>query len=863
MTDLWRKLAGFMRRGAIEAELQEEMRVHLEMKAAATGDDDVARRQFGNATLLLEQAREAWGWPRLEAWVRDLRHGFRIMAKRPGFAATVILTLAIGIAANSTIFSLVNAVLLRPLPYPRSERLVSLHEMRLSADRLASRVAPARLEDWQRLTRTFEGLAGTNVETFAETTGVVPEQVHIAKVSPRFFAVFGVDPLQGRAFSTQEERFGGPKAIVIGEGLWKRRFSSDPGAIGRALRLEGQDYVIVGVMPSSLQFPSSSIDAWIATQADAELMADRGASARYYEAVGRLKPGVTMGQAQSDLTEIQNNLGRLYPKTDAGWGVALSPLKDQLVGKVRPTLWLLFGSVSLLLGIACANVGCLLLAQLQSRAGELATRCALGAGRAAVARQLLAEGLAYAFLGGGVGASAAYGGVGILRRQLSEAPRIMETTVDVRALAFVAAISVTAAVMFSLAPMIQVFKQDLAVSMVRSARSIVGGGQRLPRMLVSAQLALATVLLVGAGLFLRSLLTLQETPLGFQTDRVLALRVSASFSEPPEAVITRHQRTMEALSALPGVRAVAMSHGLPGRLAIVPNEFRLAGEPPDQTGAHFTRLRIVTAGYFRVLDIPVAGETCRMNPDPREEFQAIVNKTFVDRYLMARDPIGRQIILRPQESSAAVKIVGVAGNAREEGYAQAVEPLVYLCGFLRWFPDSDFLIRTTGLPEGVVRQAREAIQALEPGRAVYSAQPLADALSETLSQHRFRTSLIGVFSIIALTLAAIGLYGVMSYMVSLRTREFGIRLAFGASRSTIAVEILRSAALLAAAGGAMGLVLAAVSARALTAMLSGVRAWDLTTYVFAAGLLAGVALIACLQPGWRAVSVDPTEALRE
>ena len=864
MTELWRKLAGFVRRGTIEAELQEEIRTHIAMKADAIGDEHAARRQVGNVTWLVEQSREAWGWPRLEAVARDLRHGFRSVAKRTGVSTAIIATLAIGIGATSTIFSIVSAVLLRPLPYPDAQRLVSLHETRLSADRLMSRVAPARLEDWQGLTRTFDWLAGSNVETFAETTGIVPEQVRVASVSPRFFAVLGTPPMFGRAFTTQEEHFGGAKAVVISERLWRRRFDGDRSALGRTLRLEAKSYIIVGVMPQRVEYPSPLIDAWIATQADEDLMRDRGASARFYEAVGRLRSGVTLERAQSDLDAIQRALGDTYPKTDAGWTVTVAPLKEELVGKVRPTLWLLFGSVTLLLVIACANVGCLLLAQLSTRGVELATRGALGASRAALARQLFAEGQAYAVLGGGLGIAIAYASVGFIRQQLPEFPRMSETTVDVTVLAFAAGVSLAAAIVFSLAPMLHVVRRDIAPSILRSSRGVVGGGQRLPRVLVFAQIALATVLLVGAGIFLRSLAALQETPLGFDPDHVLTLRISASFDEHPEAVIQRHQRTMDVLSSLPGVRAVAMSRGAPGTMSVVPMEFRVAGEAVDQTGAHFVRRRMVTARYFQSLSIPLlAGDTCRMSSDPQEEYQAVVNKAFVDRYLVGRDPIGREIIFGPQESSASIKIVGVVGNAREEGYTQPIEPIVYACGFLRWFPDSDVLIRTDGQAAMLARAARDAIHAIEPGRAVYSAQPLTDALSATLSQHRFRTLLVSAFSALALTLATIGLYGVMIYSVSLRTREFGIRLALGSSPSTIAIEILRSAGTLAVAGGAAGLVLAVLLSRVLAAVVTGVRYVDTTAYLLATGVLFGAALIGCLGPSWRAFSVDPMDVLRE
>ena len=862
MTELWRKLAGFLRRRNVEADLREEIETHLSMKAAAVGTD-AARRQFGNVTRIVEESSEAWGWPWLEGAARDVRYGLRMIRRRIGFSTAVIVTIAVGIGATSAMFSLVNAVLLQPLPYPAPERLVSLHETRLSADQLRSRVAPARLEDWQRLTQAFEAVAGCDVETFAETTGVVPEQVHIASVSPRFFTVLGATPLLGRVFSPLEERLGGAKAIVISERLWRRRFSGGESALGQRLRLEGVGYVIVGVMPRHVEYPNSLIDGWIETQGDEELMRERGASARFYEAIGRLKPRVTLDQAQDDLNGIQRGLGRAYPTTDAGWGVALEPLKEHLVGSLRPTLWLLFGSVSLLLITACANVGCLLLAQLSRRESELAARVALGASRGALARQLLAEAITYAVLGGSLGIVIVGACVTVVRRQLPELPRVNGATVDGRVLAFAAAVCLAAAAICSLAPVIRIGRRNLGGSIAHSGR-VIGGSQRLTKALVSAQLSLATVLLVGAGVFVKGLLRLQATPLGFEPDRVLALRVSASFAESPESVMDRHQRTMEALSSLPGVRSVAMSYGLPGTTTMVPVEFRLAGDAADRTGTHFARRRFVTAAYFQTLGVPLlAGETCRMSTDPRQEFQAVVNKAFADRYGEGREMVGRFIILGPQETTGSTRIVGIAGNVREEGYAQPLEPVVYMCGFLRWLPDSDFLVQTSGQPAALARQARAAIRGIDPSRAVYSVQPFGDALSATLSQHRLRTGLVGTFSMIALTLAAIGLGGIMSYMVSQRRREFGIRLALGERPPMIALHILRSAGGIAGTGLAVGLALAATASRVLGLLIYGIRLSDATAYAASVGILIGVVLIACISPGWRAMSVDPIDVLRE
>lgn len=860
MAEWRRRLAGRLRRDAIDAELQEEMRTHLEMKASATDDPDGARRQFGNITLLLEDCRAVWGWPRLDDWLRDFRYALRGLVRNPGFAITVVVTLALGIGASSTIFSLIDAILIRPLPYPNSGRLVAIHEARPGDERARTPVAPGRLEDWQHLTTTLVAIAGSSVETVTDTTNPAPEQVAAAYVSPRFFSVLGTRPALGRVFIPDEERCGGPLAVVISNGLWRRRFSADPGVLGRLLVLANQNYLIVGVMPSTFQYPSATTEVWTPKQATPELLQIR--EARFYDCIGLLKPGVTLEQGQADLAAVQNRLGEQYPKTDAGWGVAFEPLKDLLVGNVRLALWLLFGSVAVLLLIACANVACLLLARLNSRTAEIATRCSLGAGRAAIGRQLFTEGLVYALAGGLLGMIAASAGIDFLRKQLSYLPRIAELTVDARMLALVAGVSVSAALLFSIAPILQTFRQDMARSLIRGGRSLVGNRQRLPRILVSAQLALATSLLIGAGLFLRSLIRVQEAPLGFRPDNVLAVRVAASSSERPETTVQRHQRILETLAALPGVTAVSMSAGLPGVDPTWPREFEIAGESSPDGALRFASWRIVTASYFATLRIPIIeGRSCRMNTDPQRPFEALVNRRFAQRYFQGRNPIGHNILGGPQGEGAA-RIVGVVADAREDGPAREPQALIYACGFLRYWADSDVLIQTRN-PMALSGAVRAAIHDIEPRRPVYSTRPLPDALRRALSQTRFQTLLLSLFSMMALALAAIGLYGVMAYMVSQRTREIGLRVALGARPGQVVGEILRSGGALAGAGAGAGIVLAAAASRLLSALLYGVRPSDMTAYLAATGVLFAAAFLACLIPGKRGASIDPTEALRE
>jgi putative ABC transport system permease protein len=853
---LWRRL----RREPWDAELLEELETHIEMKAAETGDRPAARRDLGNVTLLMEDSRAAWGWPRMEGWLRDFRYALRVLVRKPGFAATVILTLALGVGASSTIFSLIDTVLLRPLPYPDSARLVAIHEAKPADQFAQTPVAPGRLEDWQRLTRAFDAVAGSAGNSFTDTTGMVPERLYGADVSPRFFAVIGTPAALGRTFTAQEEEYGGPLSVVISEGLWRRRFFADPEILGRNLVLGGRSYKVVGVMPPGFQYPSPSTELWLPKQAPPGVLRLR--EARFYDCIGRLRPGITLEQARAELAAVQRKLGEQYPKTDAGWTVVLEPLKDRIVGNVRFALWLLLGSVSLLLLIACANVACLLLARLNGRTAEIATRLALGAGRAAIARQLLAEGLAYAAAGGLAGMALAFAAVELLRKRLPGMPRITELSVNGRMLLVVAGISMLSVLLFSLAPILQTLRSGLGSSMTQAGRSLVGRSQRLPRSLVAAQLALATALLIGAGLFLRSLNRLEEVPLGFHPENVLALRIGAAFNESPASAMERHRRTLDALASAPGVTAAAMSSGLPGVTETWPREFEIAGRPAPGGTLRFAAWRIVTAGYFQTVGIPIlAGRTCRMNAGAEHPFEALVNRQFADRYFRGMNPVDRTILGGPI-GDTRTRIVGVVADAREDGRNSEPQPLIYACGYLRYWPDADFLIRAEH-PAALAGSIGQAIRAIDPSRAVYSVRPLGSALDEALSQTRFRTFLVSLFSLMALALSAIGLYGVMAYMVSQRTREIGLRLALGAPPARILGEILRSGGVLAAGGGAAGVAIGALSARALSSLLYGVEPLDLSSYLMAGAVLGGAALAACLAPARRAMSIDPTEALRE
>ena len=859
MGEWLRKLMGWLQRDELTRELDEEMRTHIRMKEEDGADSRAVRRDFGNITLLVQDSRAQWGLPRLETWLRDLRYAVRMMARRPGFAATLVLTLALGIGASSAIFSLIDTVVVRPLPYPDSARLVIVEQRRLGEARMVAGVSPGIVEDLERLNQSFEVMAGSNPETYTETTGVQPERLTGAATSPRFFSVFGVPPELGRTFERTEEVYGGPAAVVISDGLWHRRFGADPRVLGRSLVLEKESRVIVGVMPARFQYPAADTEVWVPKQVTPGLMQIR--EDRFYEGIARLRAGVSLHQATADLDGVQQRLAKQFPKTDEGWEATVQPLKDFLLGTVKDPLWLLFGSATLLLLIACANVACLLLGQLNGRAPEIATRCALGAGRTVIARQLLAEALAYAVVGGLVGMGLAFGGVDVMRSNLAQLPRIAELTVNARAPAVAAAVTLLALMLFSVMPVAQVFRRDPRAALAQGGRGIVGGN-RFERLLVSAQIALATVLLIGAGLFLRSLLKLEDTPLGFHPEHILTLHVSASYSEKPESATQRHQRIMAALSALPGVTSVAMSAGIAGTATTWPTEFHIAGEPEPSSVKRFARQRVVTSAYFQTLGIPIiSGETCRMETGLANPFAALVNRKFADRFLPGRNPIGHTIV--DNQLAVPMQVVGVTGDVNEDGHGKEPQPIVYSCGYLRWWPDSDFLIQTRGDPAAMASAVRETVRNLDPGRAVYAVTALTSLIDRTLAPNRFRTLLVGLFSVLALLLATVGLYGVIAFMVTERTREIGIRVAMGARPGQIVSEILRSGVRMTAAGAAIGVVLAIQAARLAGTLLYGVRPLDGITYVTAAAVLLATALLACLIPGRRAASIDPVRALRD
>jgi putative ABC transport system permease protein len=790
----------------------------------------------------------------------DFRAAIRSFRHRRGVAITVVVTLALGIGANAAIFSAVDAALLKPLPYPAADRLVSVHELNRGLRQATQLVAPVRLEEWNGQNRTFAGIAGSYFENMTDTTGALPERVEGMRTSPRFFAVLGVTPALGRTPTSEEERFGGPAAAVLSDPFWRRRFNADPNVVGRTLVLSGVSRTIVGIMPPSFRYPAATTDAWIPAQMSPALGRER--RARFYTAIGRLNPAVTVAQAELDLTAVQARLGEQFPATDKGWGASLVPLREEQVAGIRRSLWFLFGAVALVLLAACGNVACLMLAEATRREPEIAIRFALGASRSVVVRQLLVEGLVLSATGAGLGLVLSSWSTSLLRQAGSQLPQMQELHVDGRLVLFTLTLSALTTMLFALAPALRATRGAPAGALARGGRGRVGGSHLLQRLLVVAQIALAVVLLAGAGLLVRSFVRLQQVSPGFEPNDVLTFRMSASWSERPDAVVARQTRTIARLQAIPGVEAAAVSQALPAGLAIPPGELHVVGRDPGEKT--FAQGRAVSAGYFRTLRIPILrGDTCDGEQAALMMSKALVTRSFVDRFFPDVDPIGHEITAPGFPPGHVMTIVGVVGDVRENGVLNAPEPVVYWCGYSAYWPDPHFLVRTSPARQAAVPTIRTALLEIEPTRAMYAVHPLAETLSLSVFQQRLNTVLLTVFATMALALSGMGLYGVMSQLVAARRREFGVRMALGARPSHVASSVASQAAWITGAGIAGGLIGALGLAGFMAAMVFDVRPRDPLTFAAVPIVLAVVAAVAALVPVWRAARVDPMQVLRD
>lgn len=762
-------------------------------------------------------------------------------------------------------------MLLRSLPYAHPSSLVTIYETKPSAKVDVSGVAPVRVEEWNRMSQSLSGLAGVETENLTDTSGNSPQKFFVGAVSPRFFSVLGVPPLIGRELKPEEEHFGGPPAALISEKLWRSRFAGDPGVLNKSLRLDGALYPIVGVMPESFRLPvaNDELDVWVADALPDSVLRDR--EARFYITVGRLKPGVTAASAQAELNRLQGRLATEYPATDRGWYPVLKPLKDATVGHSRIGLLVLFGAVALLLLIGCANVACLLLGQAYRRAREIAVRFALGASRGQVIRQLLLESFVTAAAGATLGLLLAGWQIGVLGPLAAqELPRGGEIQMNWHVVWFTVLLTAVTSLVFGLIPAIMATRAGVGAALAQGSRTQAGGTrQPVLHVLVFAQVALAVVLLVGAGLLIRTMVSLMTVPLGFRTGNILTLRISASWAEKKDykGVQHRMKRTLEALENTPGVKSAAIVLNTPGTAGGTYNiELHIAGRDNNTLGSKLiTNAAAVSASYFRTLGVPLlAGEMCRDAVDSNRREESMVNQAFANQFFRGENPVGHILLAGDGRSQVTrTTIAGVVSDVRDTSRSRAPVATVYWCTLPGFFPDPIYLVRTQGPPMSMANVLRKRIEAIEPGRAVYAVAPLNRMVSDSMGERRLQTILLSLFGFSALALASIGLYGVLSFHVSRRTREIGVRIAVGASPNQVFREIFGQGSGITLAGVAAGIAGSVALAQVMASLLFGIGKWDPVTFVTAPVLLVAVAALAMYFPARRATRIDPMVALRE
>jgi predicted permease len=874
--------------------LNEEIASHLEMARRDRVDRgepseeaaQAARREFGNVALVQHVTREQWGWSALEEFVQDLGYAARTLRKNRGFTFIAILTLALGIGANTSLFSIVNGVLLNPLPYANPEQLVTLHESKPNFE--SGSISYPNFRDWQKDNHTFSAMAITRPYTFSMTGRGEAQQLRARFISSDFFSLLGIKPVLGRTFAPGEDEVGRAPLVIISAGLWKSKFGGSPDVLGQSLTMDGRDYTIVGVAPAAFdlfQRTASVTEVYVQIgQWNNPILLRRGAGLGIH-GVGRLKPGVTLAQAAADMARVSENLAAAYPDTNNGIGANLIPLRKEMLGDVQPLLLVLLGAVGFVLLIACVNVANLLLARSSGRAREFAVRAALGAGQGRLVRQLLTESTVLALAGGVIGLLLAQwattAALGILPAEL---PRAAEIRLDSHVLIFTMSLSLLAGIFFGLAPAMKTSQPNLQETLKEGSRGTSDGRNRAQSVFVVLEMAMALVLLIGAGLMIRSFTALWRVDPGFRANGVMTFGLAlppSMMNASAEAIRAYVREIDQRFATTPGVTAVSQSWGAMPLGNDDDQTFWLDGEakPTSEPDMKWTLDYIVSPGYLRVMGISLQrGRFFTTYDDHGSPLVAVVDEVFARKFFGNEDAVGKRIHINrfdPHDDNEPIQIVGVVAHVNQWGLdsdqSQALRAQMYLpClqmpeKYIANVPSGGgtfLMVRAEGASAGLLDALRHTNLEMNSEQVIYAPQTMDQIVSGTLAPRRFSMILLAVFAGLALLLSSVGIYGVISYLAGQRTREIGIRVALGARRTDVLRMVLGHGLKMALVGVGIGILASAGLTQLMGKMLFGVSPVDPVTFASVAVLLTIVAVAACYVPARRAMRVDPVVALR-